>query len=123
MTVHICDLPQLTTSTIPNHERHKQTNPNECYLVISADHKLQQNVASLAPVHIVHQKRKDVVFREPTLMKVESSAKLYMSKKKSIENEECCFDEEITKLSMASIEGDVTLAQGFVIGKITQLRE
>ena len=119
MTVHICDITQLSTSAVTAHKRHERNNQNDCYLVISSHHELKQNVASAVPVHIVNRKGEDVVFQEPTLLKIESSAKLSLSDKISIENEETFFDEEINKLTIASIESDITVPQGFVLGIIT----
>ena len=50
--------------------------PNNCFLVVSADQQLRKGQTTPTPVHIVNKIGEDVVFQRATLMKIPASVKL-----------------------------------------------
>ena len=104
----------LQAQILSAHNRFKDVNPNECLLTVSTDYNLKKGIAMPVPVHITNHDGEDVIFQQPTLMKLEGSVKLALEHGVSVENEAACFDEEITTLTMSSVEHDVTLPQNVI---------
>ena len=106
-----------------HHERYEDVDPNSCFLVASCDYSLNKGQATPIPVHIANSKGEDVVFQWPTLLQLEGSVKLSLEHNISIENEHAMFDEEVSTFMVSSVESDIQIPQGFVLGKLAQMRE
>ena len=74
-------------------------------------------------MQITNKAGEHVIFQHPTLLKIEGSVKMSLSNHVSIENEEAIFDEDITTLMVSAIEQNIRVPQGFVFGKLKQMRE
>ena len=68
-----------------------------------------------------YQKGENIVFQQPTSMKTGGAVKLSLSHNLSLENKQCCLNEEIPTQMNAATEEEIYISQGFVIQKITQM--
>ena len=74
-------------------------------------------------MHIINAKGEDVVFKDPTLLQIEGGVNLSTSQRVSIENERALFDETVSSIRLASIESDITIPEGYIVGRINHVRE
>ena len=58
------------------HDRYEEVNPNDCYLVVSTDQELRKGTGTSVPVHISNTKGQDIIFQNPTLLRIDGSFKL-----------------------------------------------
>ena len=113
----------LSSSQISPHERFEDTDPNDCFLVVSTGLKLEKGENTMVPVHITNAQGEDIIFREPTVLQIEGTVNLSTIHQVSIKNERALFDETMSSLIVSAPEQEVVLPEGYVIGKVNHMRE